>query len=232
MGTIENGSFGQTYFSFCEQLRQRITDEGIEKDNLPPAEPSLVPGTAFLSKEAPNGYPPELKTEFAGLFESDFPAIIQFFKKRTGNPEEAEDLTIQVFIRAYSAFPRFQNGNQPVSAWLYKITRNLMIDRHRIKHLTTVRLGKADFEDEKMGPEEHTLKAEQLRIIRQAISKLTHNQQEAIILTYEFGLNTPEISRVLGKSEASIRMLRSRAYDALGKLLSGDESSGKISKAG
>ena len=109
-------------------------------------------------------------------------------------------------------------------AWLFRIARNSVVDHHRRRavrdHLPL---------DEKLlpthsGPEapvEARLTQERLR---QAIPKLTDDQQQVIILRFIEGLSHAETARVLGKSEGAIKALQRRGLASLRRILEGGGS--------
>src|SRR4051812_40517014 len=57
--------------------------------------------------------------------------LVSYFLVRTGNREDAEDLTSQVFERAYRALPRFKGGQGTVRSWLFAIAHNLAVSHYR-----------------------------------------------------------------------------------------------------
>ncbi|MCB1159452.1 MAG: sigma-70 family RNA polymerase sigma factor, partial [Leptospiraceae bacterium] len=52
--------------------------------------------------------------------------------KYTGNPDEAEDITQEVFLKAYESLSAFR-GESQFSSWLYRITQNELIKRIRTR---------------------------------------------------------------------------------------------------
>jgi len=58
-------------------------------------------------------------------------AVLAFFRRRTGDPQLALDLTAETFARALEHAESFRAMAQPPGAWLYAIARNLLIDSYR-----------------------------------------------------------------------------------------------------
>ena len=74
--------------------------------------------------------------QFASVYERYAKEIERFFLSRTnGNVEFAQDLTSQVFTRAWAALDRYSAGS--LRGWLYQIARNLLIDAYRRQHATS-----------------------------------------------------------------------------------------------
>lgn len=68
---------------------------------------------------------------FAMLYHRYFERIHAYLRSRTGDAEDAADLTQQVFLQALDALPRYRHGRVPFAAWLFRIAHNVAIDHHR-----------------------------------------------------------------------------------------------------
>ena len=71
------------------------------------------------------------KDAFGQLYELYYTRIYNYVYYRTGNVEDAEDLTARIFERAMQHIGRYQNQGVPFSAWLYRIAHNLVANWHR-----------------------------------------------------------------------------------------------------
>ncbi len=65
---------------------------------------------------------------FAQLYESHFAKIFRYVVLKIGNQAEAEDMTQQVFVRAYESIGSYQWQGVPFTAWLFRIAHNQMVD--------------------------------------------------------------------------------------------------------
>ena len=65
------------------------------------------------------------------LYSSYFPRVYRYILARTGNVNDAEDLTEEVFLRMLNAIERFQWREAPFSAWLFRIAHNAVISQRR-----------------------------------------------------------------------------------------------------
>jgi len=123
---------------------------------------------------------------------------------------DAEDLTQEVFLRAYGAFERLRPDSNH-RAWLYKIATNCaytaMKSGHRRARLSAQSLDKAREvpADEGLSPYNQVVRDEELTILRRAIAVLPPKQEAALMLRYVQGLGYPEIAQALGCSEESAR---------------------------
>ena len=160
---------------------------------------------------------------FGLLYDRYVTRIHQYVYYKVGSGAEAEDLTAQVFLRAWEAIGGYEWREHPFSAWLFRIARNLVVDYHRARR-DTVSLEGADGRDDAEPADtdmpERSLQAlftsEQLR---RAVSQLTEEQQEVIVLRFMEGYSTAEIAAMMGKREGAIRGLQFRGLAALRELV-------------
>ncbi|OQY46387.1 MAG: hypothetical protein B6242_07965 [Anaerolineaceae bacterium 4572_78] len=68
---------------------------------------------------------------FGILYERYIDKIYAYIYYRTGNTQDAEDLTAKVFHKALSSIHHYEDRGHPFSAWLYRIAHNLVANWHR-----------------------------------------------------------------------------------------------------
>jgi len=73
---------------------------------------------------------------FAALYERYLGPVYRFMAARAGSPEEAADLTQQVFLNAFRAIGRYRAGSPGFAPWLFRIARNLSTDASRRRRPT------------------------------------------------------------------------------------------------
>src|SRR5438270_12124804 len=74
---------------------------------------------------------------FDELYQRYSPRVFGYlFQRLNGNVEDAEDLTADVFTKVYEKIDTFEVQGAPLSAWLFRIARNRLIDsvRRRAGH--------------------------------------------------------------------------------------------------
>lgn len=91
---------------------------------------SCSPASKYL-KAAVNGD----MTAFGELYRLYSEPIFRYCSYRVTNEHDAEDLTAQVFLRAWQAIGRYQIGGAPFEAWLYRIAHNLVINYQQNRRL-------------------------------------------------------------------------------------------------
>ena len=104
--------------------------------------------------------------EFGKLYDLYVERVYRHIYYRVGNTADAEDLTQQVFIRAWKAIGRYQKTTSPFLAWLMKISHNLVIDYYRSKKDMTYLDTELLFKDSDSSPErlaEERFNQQQLR---------------------------------------------------------------------
>ncbi len=151
---------------------------------------------------------------FADVYDNYAERIYQFIYYKTYHRETAEDLTSHTFLKAFENISRFDPEKGSMSAWLYQIARNLVIDHYRSKKST---VSVHDIWD-LAGPDDVEVDVEnkvRLEQIHTVIKKLPPEQREIIIMRVWQELPYKEIALIMGKSEASLKMMYSRTIARL-----------------
>lgn len=135
------------------------------------------------------------------------------------DPQIAEDLTEETFLKAWQKLSSYKEGKSPFSSWVFRIAHNLVVDYYR-KNETSLEIDE-NYADSKITSNpgyEISLKFNQIKL-RKAINKLPENYQQVIILKYINDEDNEVIAKVIGKSEGAVRTLQSRALEKLRHLL-------------
>jgi len=156
---------------------------------------------------------------FGQLYQIYVDRIYNYVYYKTGHSVDAEDLTEQVFIKAWEAIRRFRFEGKPFAAWLFKVARNVVIDHYRTRKnnsdLSEVVGAIANYGD----PEALAQRRATAQVLMTAIRHLTDEQQQVILLKFVDGMDNTEISATMGKKEGAIRALQYRALLALQRIL-------------
>lgn len=168
-----------------------------------------------LIEEAGNGD----NEAFGQLYERYVRKIYNYIYYRTGNVNEAEDLTAKVFHRAFRHIENYNARGVPFSAWLYRIAHNLVAnwyrDRSRKKEVTLDDQLPSSFHFD--FPESAIEKTQESEKLMKAIRKLPPERQQLIILKFVEGLSNLEIGVIMRKSEGAIKSLYHRTLESLRK---------------
>jgi RNA polymerase sigma-70 factor (ECF subfamily) len=153
------------------------------------------------------------------LYDALVGPIYRYVAVRLRGREDAEDVTHVTFERMFAALPRYKQNGRPFAAWAFRIARNAVID-HQRRVRVTEQLGAIAEPSEGNGLEAISVRGEEIRELRQAIRRLTADQQEALALRYAAGLSVEEAARVMGRRAGTVRGLTFRAIESLRRLLS------------
>lgn len=161
---------------------------------------------------------------FGRLYLLHLDAIYRYIYFRVGDVHEAEDLTEQVFVRAWEALPRYQARTSPFSSWLYRIAHNLIVDYHRRRHIQPVPLLEEQGHESREAVAEaaaleQVIRAEEMHALAQAVAQLTEAQQQVLVLRFVEGLSHDKIARIVNKSQQACRVIQHRALIALNRIL-------------
>lgn len=188
------------------------------------------PDDAILTARACQGD----REAFRLLYERYARRVFAFLLGYTGQRETAEDLTQEVFLRAWQSLPHYREQGEFL-AWLFRIARNLLTDRHRRRRLRLLPWSHLEaFETERIpglthagaDPEAALLRGEAASALHIALSQLHPAQREVLLLRFFAGLSVSETAQVMGRSEGSVRVLQHRALQHLRHLLQGQEDGG------
>ncbi|HET7904337.1 MAG TPA: sigma-70 family RNA polymerase sigma factor [Candidatus Eisenbacteria bacterium] len=137
--------------------------------------------------------------------------------KMLRNPEDAEDVLQDTFLRAYRGLKSFK-GNSTFSTWIYRITANSALMRLRKKQLPTVSIEDADereapinIADWAPGPVEQLLNEETRQAMNEAIESLPPEFGQVFVLRDVEGLSNAEVAEILDLSVAAVKSRLHRA---------------------
>jgi len=140
----------------------------------------------------------------------------------TGSVEDAKDATQEAFIRLHRKIAQIDSG-RGVGPWLYTVTLNACRDIGRERQRSRlvpvadwVSLAPASPDGD---PEGLYSGREREKHLRHVLSRLPEKERAALLLREMEGLSTPEVARILGSSEATVRSQVCTARVKLRKLL-------------
>ena len=165
---------------------------------------------------------------FAQLYENHFDKIFRYVVLKIGNQTEAEDMTQQVFVRAYESIGSYQLQGVPFTAWLFRIAHNQMVDyvRKQSKKHTVWLDETIQVRDDSDLEHDVETKIEMEKVVL-ASQQLTKAQREVISLRFAGGLSITEAAKTMKKSEGAIKALQHSAILALRKTLLAGDNGGK-----
>ena len=157
--------------------------------------------------------------EFEALYKTNAAAVRRFLFWRTKDHMLADDLTSDVFEKAWRS--RRQFDGRSAKAWLHTIARNALIDYWRRKKALPVddpeELARDYAVADSSEAFDRALDAEAVRI---ALGKLPENTRRIIELRFIEGLSVREVAERLRLTEANVRVMQYRALRTLRGYLS------------
>jgi RNA polymerase sigma-70 factor (ECF subfamily) len=154
---------------------------------------------------------------FGMLYDRYAEGIYRFIYLNTSDEFEAEDLTSDVFLRAWQSFPKYKDKGHPFSAFLFRIARNAIIDHHRSSR--KIKQKEEPLPDQIASqandPDFSTEKAQENLRLTASINHLRENYRTVLILRFINGLSPKEVAVVMGRSEGAVRVLQHRALKAI-----------------
>ncbi|MDO8557074.1 MAG: sigma-70 family RNA polymerase sigma factor [Candidatus Jorgensenbacteria bacterium] len=153
---------------------------------------------------------------FGELYDRYLPKIYRFVFLKVGRKQDAEDLTHQVFMQAWEHIGNFEFQGFPFGSWLYRIASNAVIDYYRtFKRTFDIEAIPKEVLAHDPELESSLDSAFSIELVRSAITKLDHDQQNVVIMRFVNDLSTKEIADILGKSEGAVRVIQHRALKQL-----------------
>jgi RNA polymerase sigma factor (sigma-70 family) len=164
---------------------------------------------------------------YADLMQLYKKPVYHMILKMVRNIDDAEDLTIEAFAKAFRNLHKFKK-DYTFSTWLFRIATNNAIDFIRKKKLDTYSLNTSftdesgdsvniDVQDENLNPAEETIKTQKIEIVQMFVNKLPAKYQKLVRLRYFDELSYEEIAveleAPLGTVKAQLHRARELMYD-------------------
>ena len=163
---------------------------------------------------------------FSGLVNRYHARVYHFLCHKTANPEDAQDVTQQVFIKAWQRINQFR-VEAKFATWLFTITRRLAINYYRARGSRTfVGLDEAgaNLITTDTPASDLAERDEHAALWATARRNLSESQFTALWLKYREHMSIKEMSASMGKRQGTIKVLLHRARKALGTALRGQDS--------
>ncbi len=164
---------------------------------------------------------------FAELMKRYKNPVYHMILKMVRNVDDAEDLTIEAFAKAFKNLHKFKK-DFTFSTWLFRIATNNTIDFIRKKRLDTMSLNTSfkddngdavtiDVQDRNLNPQEEAIKAQKIELVQMFVTKLPAKYQRLVRLRYFDELSYDEIAKELeaplGTVKAQLHRARELMYD-------------------
>jgi len=175
------------------------------------SEPLLVARAAQRDREA-----------FSQLYDLYFDRIYRFVRLKVNDQADAEDVTSKVFLNAWRSIDRFSpKHDTSFVAWLFRLAHNALIDSYRRGYDVVSLDASTAFQlsGSSATPEADLEWRLTIMTLQQALSALTSDQREVVLLRFVGGLSAREVGDIMGKQEGTVRGIQFRALEALRRAL-------------
>jgi RNA polymerase sigma factor (sigma-70 family) len=156
---------------------------------------------------------------FGRLYDMHVDRVYRHIYYRVGNEQDAEDLTQQVFLKAWQAIDRYKKTASPFIAWLMTVSHNLVVDFYRTRKDNAYLEAEVLADGPASSPEGAAEASLEQQRLRRAILQLGSDEQQVIILRFIEGFEFAEIASVLKKKEGNVRVILHRALVKLRNIL-------------
>ncbi len=174
------------------------------------------------------------QTAYAELMKRYKKPVYHMILKMVRNVDDAEDLTIEAFAKAFKNLHRFKK-DYTFSTWLFRIATNNAIDFIRKKKLDTLSIDSSykdddgetisiDVQDDNLNPQEETIKKQKIGLIRDFVTKLPPKYQRLVKLRYFEELSYEEIAQELDAPLGTVKAQLHRARELMYDIVKGKES--------
>jgi RNA polymerase sigma factor (sigma-70 family) len=151
--------------------------------------------------------------------------VYHMILKMVRNVDDAEDLTIESFAKAFRSLHKFKK-DFTFSTWLFRIATNNTIDQIRKKKLNTMSIDNTftddngdgisiEVEDENLNPQEETIKAQKEELVQIFVDKLPPKYQKLVRLRYFNELSYEEIATELEAPLGTVKAQLHRARELM-----------------
>ncbi len=156
---------------------------------------------------------PADSARFESYFERYWTGVYRLLVRMLGDPAEAEDLTLEAFVRLHEKGPSLEPGAN-IGGWLYRVATNLALHSLRaLRRRTSYEQSAGRYALEtnaQASPLEVVSDREARRLARAALTQMNPRQSQLLVLRYS-GVSYKDIASALDLSPASIGPLLLRA---------------------
>ncbi len=156
---------------------------------------------------------------FGKLYGVYLDSIYRYVYYQVGDRMTAEDITEEVFVKAWKAISSCKGKGRTFASWLYRIAHNHLINtlRNTNKYVSTDISGMTEICD----PEQKIDNILDNEELSDLLANLPDSQRQVVILKFIEGMDNREIGKIMKKSEGAVRILQMRALTKLRQIIGG-----------
>jgi RNA polymerase sigma-70 factor (ECF subfamily) len=162
------------------------------------------------------------RAKFDALYELHFELVYFFIVSRVHDRATAEDLTSEVFHKAFANLSSYEWRDTPFTSWLYRIASNAIADQY--KRANRERHGD---DDTLAPPARASISSREMDFVERhtflfsLVEKLPEIQRRVVRERFIEERSIKEIAERLGKTEGAVKQLQFRALQSLREQMGG-----------
>ena len=150
---------------------------------------------------------------FGDLYSIYLDRIYRYIYYHVKDRMMAEDITEEVFVKAWKAIRSCKGRGRTFSSWIYRIAHNHMINTQRNNN-RSISMAMENLVTESDRRQEVDSTAGKYELT-EMLDELPLNQKQVLILKFLEGMSNSEIAKIMNKSEGAIRILQMRGLSSL-----------------
>jgi RNA polymerase sigma-70 factor (ECF subfamily) len=159
---------------------------------------------------------------FGELYERYADSLFRFVYSQTYNRLDAEDITAEVFLRAWRSLSRYKERGYSFSAYLFRIARNVLIDsRRKRKPVSMVSDDEVEHLPDVSNPEPSAILAIKMqhKELVSILDQLREDYRTVLVLRFLNEMSPEATAEAMERSVGAVRVLQHRALSSLRKLM-------------
>jgi RNA polymerase sigma-70 factor, ECF subfamily len=146
-------------------------------------------------------------------------ALHRYIAAIVGDHHLAEDLVSETYVRMLEHIGGYTYTGAPFRSWLYRIAHNLAINSVKRERVVNDEAALARVTVDEADPARHVERVEEHAELREALTTLTEEQQQVLLLRFVAEQPTAEVARALQRTEGSVKLLQFRGLRSLARRL-------------
>ena len=158
--------------------------------------------------------------DFANLFREHYPLIYRYVRYRVNDDVIAEDLTAEIFERAYRYLDSYDSARSGFSTWLTHIAHNwvnnfLVSEERRNRHEAEPQDDVENLPSADTTPETQVIARESIQRLLACLERLAARDRQVIALRFGSDVRNKDIGEILGLKEHTVSVILLRALERL-----------------
>lgn len=155
---------------------------------------------------------------FGELYDRYVDRVYRMVSLRVSDEMVAEDLTSEVFMKAWDNLKGYRHQGYSFGAWLFRIARNAITDHYRTDR-PAAPLELVEGTSDQADVEKQVRLAELSESLKSRLEALTLEQRSVLELKFLMGMSTGEVAAALGKKKGAVRALQMRALQSMAQTM-------------